>query len=270
MVPQGLASPFPCLDAVVRTSQLIAGDAIAWSGFHEEDPLPARFAGLPPPCCRAEAMAVEAVLASFLNRLGRLLHTNVQSARGGTPCRFDPHHCVRADLPSANPASIVGAWSHRFAEAFARTHCSLAIRAAKRLDEHLETSIKLPDLADELCCTVSTLRRQVETVYRQTPAARRARKRGIAAIRLLRTTDWKVDAIAQEVGWKNRKGLYKAVHGLAGKLPSEIKALPDDAACALLARLGDEPAHASPPCDVCRILGVRPCEHSESEGSASN
>jgi AraC-like DNA-binding protein len=59
----------------------------------------------------------------------------------------------------------------------------------------------------------------------ETPRQYRTRLRVATAVRRLRDTDEKIEAIARHVGWKSRKDLYRSIGQLTGLTPAGIRAL---------------------------------------------
>ena len=64
-------------------------------------------------------------------------------------------------------------------------------------------------------------------------------KTAAAAIERLRDTDWKVETVARQVGWKSKKDLYRALNRFAGLTPAAVRTLPHHEVDAIIARLGD-------------------------------
>lgn len=72
----------------------------------------------------------------------------------------------------------------------------------------------------------------------ESPVRYQTRLRAVEAVRLIRSTDWKLDAVARTVGWKTRKDLYRALENVAHTAPARIRALSPQDAAALMVTMG--------------------------------
>jgi transcriptional regulator GlxA family with amidase domain len=98
----------------------------------------------------------------------------------------------------------------------------------------MELSVR--GLARGLGCSVAVLERRFREVG-DSPAGYRQRVRVAAAIRLLQSSEAKVETVARSVGWKSKKELYKALAKLALMTPTAARRLTLADASALAAQL---------------------------------
>jgi AraC-like DNA-binding protein len=232
-----------CVAELVRVCQVIAGDILSWPTWPDLKALPARFAAVPPAASYAEATVAVAALLQFTNTLGERVHRRLHGSEGVGACQFKPEVYVpsigidRAHPQAWTVASAVGTWSERFSQAAIASHDLTIDRAKERIERDLAKGSRLRDLSTELACSVPVLQRRFVATTCETYTEYRIRVRTIKAVRLIRSTSWKMAAIAREVGWKSRKDLYRALAQLAGLTPGAIRRLTDSEADALLARM---------------------------------
>lgn len=189
------------------------------------------------------------VLQQFTYALGDRLHRRVHGAAGPGGCRFDPDaHAppVRIDRgnPGAwSPAASVRVWTERFGTVLAAGHDLVVERARQRLGHTLGQRTRMRQVARELACSVPVLRRRFVSRAGETPCRYRIRLRAIEAVRLVRSTRWKMEVIARTMGWKSRKDLYRTLEELTGLTPGAIRALSGADAATVLARMGGPREH---------------------------
>lgn len=243
MVEKATEASCDCVYALAVVCQAIICDAAAWPAVPDLGGLPARFETVPVPTTYTEALMAVAVLTQFTCVLGANIHRRFHRRDGQSGCRFDSDALtplVRIDRwnPGAwNPAAAVMAWTARYGLALAVDHDLVVERAKLRLGRDLAQHVRMRSLARELACSVPVLRRRFVSKAGETPIRYQTRLRAIEAVRLMRSTSWKMDAIGRAVGWKSRKDIYTALADVAGQSPAAIRALSDGDAARLLERM---------------------------------
>src|SRR5262249_1609032 len=118
--------------------------------------------------------------------------------------------------------------------------------AIERLRRCTGRRVRLAALAKDLGCSVSVLQRQF-TRDKGEPVRRFAlRCRACKAFDWLRTTDWTVETVAREAGWKSRKNLNLTLWRLAQTTPAQIRTLDESSAATMRNLLSGEAAFGSP------------------------
>ncbi len=232
-----------CVYALAVVCQAVVCDAVTWPALPDLDGLAARFAAVPAPATYKEALMALGVLTQFTCILGDAIHRRLHGRKGPCGCRFDSEALtplVRIDRwnPGAwNPALAVMVWTVRYGTALAADHDLVVERAKQRLGRDLAQHVRMRNLAREVACSVPVLRRRFVSKAGETPIRYQTRLRTIEAVRLMRSTSWKMDAIGRAVGWKSRKDVYSALEDIAGRSPSAIRALSDADAAQLIERM---------------------------------
>lgn len=235
-----------CVLVLADVCQVVIGDALLWPLWPNLDDLASRFGAVPHPASYAEAALAMATLLQFTQGLGALIHRRVHAASPAGSCAFNPStHFTPVRIDPANPLTwkpgeAMRAWARDFGHAFARAHQRpISERAKERLRCDLMQRRGVAGLARDVGCSVAVLQRRFAEESGETPGRYRARMRTATAIQRLRDTDWKVEAVAREVGWKSKKDLYKWLDNLTGLTPTAIRALPATDVDRIVASLGD-------------------------------
>lgn len=229
----------PCAFELAHACQLAIGQMEA--GALVLDQLPDLFASVPKPISQGGAKAAAQTLFEFTAAFAREHHRRFHAEVGLRGCKFD-HERYSVHLYVGGPhwdaidvPRIVRDWVRGYAAAFATSHRSdIAAKARARVLD----SARIEQMAREFGCSVTTLRRRVTAAAGEPPIRTRTRARVTEACILLRTTSWKIDAIAAHVGWRSTKDLYRAFRFLLGLTPAEVRTLSADAAADLLLSLG--------------------------------
>jgi AraC-like DNA-binding protein len=99
----------------------------------------------------------------------------------------------------------------------------LVERARQAISDRLREHITVDLLAKQLGCHRRTLERAFRTVSGDSVHSTILRRRTQEAIRLLRCTDLKVEAVAVEVGFRSRTSLRVAVRRATGQTPGQLR-----------------------------------------------
>jgi AraC-like DNA-binding protein len=129
------------------------------------------------------------------------------------------------------------AWSEVYDRALAASHPAARILAECGRAADGRELLRPRGLAKALGCGVATLRRRFAHDTGASIREFRSRAKLAAAIDRLRDTDWKIEAISRDVGWRSKKDLYRAMYNLAGMSPKQVRLLSDKELEALLRRL---------------------------------
>jgi len=203
----------------------------------------AAFRDLPAPASLVERLAVERQFEIFAEQAAARLHRRIHGHAPDVPCAYSRlHQPFRVDPAQAfGPLRLeaaFGMWLSTIINALRITRPrGVGARARRRLDERKITQAAR-DLAAEFGCSPSLLRRRFAEESGESLVRYRSRTRIVAAIRLLTTTDLKIEAIAREVGWMSKKDLYAHVKRATGLTPGDVRQSSADTIAMLLASLG--------------------------------
>ena len=232
----------PCSFEVAHACQIAIGHLE--KGVLTLDHVPGLFASVPRPMSQGGVKAAAQTLFEFTSRFTREHHRRFHSDASPRGCKFDPAGYVvhvYAGIPewhTIDIAAIVRAWVQRYGAAFTAAHSpEIAARARARFSERHASVHRIYAMARDLGCSPTTLWRRVTAGGGESPVRRRTRARVVAAFHLLRTTNWKIEAIARAVGWRSAKDLYRAFETLLGLTPAQVRRLSVDAAADVLNRL---------------------------------
>jgi AraC-like DNA-binding protein len=234
-----------CLMDVAQVCQVAIGDALLWPTWPNLEDLASRFEHIPGAASYREATLAMATLLQFTQGLGTRIHRRVHSEDPAGACAFNPSaHFVPARIDPAKPeawmpGAAMRAWAKDFDHAFSRAHQrTVSERAREQLRGDLVQGRGVTALAREVGCSVAVLQRRFAEESGETLTRYRARMRTAMAIERLRDTDWKVEAVARDVGWKSKKDLYRTLDGLTGLTPAAVRTLPRSEVDRIVARLG--------------------------------
>ncbi|HEY3884698.1 MAG TPA: helix-turn-helix domain-containing protein [Vicinamibacterales bacterium] len=243
---------YPCMFELSRACQLAIGDLYA--GTLTLHTLPARFSSVPRPVSLPGAMIARSALLTFTDHFGREHHRAFHSTLNARPCGFDPCvvgvdvHIDATNWDAFDPRAIVTRWARDLQKLFAAAHGpDFVTLARERLrptpigprnaGDVLRREQTISQMACEIGCSPPTLRRHFAIATGGHLVAYRTTERVVAAIELLRTTDWKIEVIARAVGWKSKKNLYAAFAVLVEATPGTVRRMSEAEAAGLIARL---------------------------------
>jgi AraC-like DNA-binding protein len=210
--------------------------------------LSARFAEVPSPHTYADALHSSALLCRFLERTGDEIHKRIHGGEVPAECGFDSKAHVR--LPAIDQqhpeswqaATQFASWAVAFRRDLARRHqVPIADRAIERLNaSDIAVSARASEIARQVGCSVPALYRHFNRATGLTPRQYAIQRRIERAIDLLRRTDWKVEAIAREVGWRSKTNLHAAFVRRIGASPGQVRQLTDDGLMQLKRKLAND------------------------------
>lgn len=123
-----------------------------------------------------------------------------------------------------SPAEAFRRWARRFAETFRDAHpFSCAREAEEYLKQHFTSPISASNVAEQLSCPSGFLRRTFKQLTGKSLLEYQSELRLRAALRLLRESDLKMEAIAGEVGYRSKKDLYRVVQAHLACTPLEYR-----------------------------------------------
>lgn len=212
---------------LVRESQIFAGQsAFASSGGERRRLLVHEFVSrLPEPEQPVERIIFSSLLLEVALRWSRDLHRQYHQHHP-SDCSFDPASNLlqywrnRAD----SPLRVFNQWATVFLDAFERAH---GLPAAERVKEMIDAEngkrISLSSLSRRSGCHPVRLRSQFKSKFGISIREYQTRRRILHAAQLLVQTDLKVDAVARNVGFRNRRNFYDAFHRIVGVAPSAVR-----------------------------------------------
>ncbi len=108
-------------------------------------------------------------------------------------------------------------------ERSAQSPTTVARSARKQIMSSLSGVSSIRALAEDLGCGRAKLDKVFRQVYGCSVASYVREARVKEALRLLRTTDHKVEAVAYMVGFRGKANLYHAVRQATGKTPGQVR-----------------------------------------------
>lgn len=190
---------------------------------------------LPTPHTSLERVVLRGALLDVAARFGPKAHAAFHRQRrwnGKMSCRDCPFVAAAAlehwgHGPSAAPVRQFRRWLNRYLREFRAAHpLSGAAGAEDYLRLHFRARLDYAALARRLACSPSHLSRSFKRARGQTLRAYQADLRLKEALRQLRETDLKVEAVAIDVGYRSKKDFYRIVRVRLGCTPGELRRRP--------------------------------------------
>jgi len=123
-----------------------------------------------------------------------------------------------------SPSEAFQRWALRYSTEFLAAHpLSRACEAERYVKQHFRGAIAASDLAHELECSTDVLRRTFRQLTGRTLLEYQSELRVFEAMRLLRESDLKIEAVAREVGYRSKKDLFRVVQAHLGCTPLEYR-----------------------------------------------
>jgi AraC-like DNA-binding protein len=225
---------------VARACQVVYGLAVSWhSPPHDRQVLP-WFDSIDRPSNLGETRVIARTLSRFVSVLSAHIHRRHHAVRAET------HPCDRIPMilmPSPRVIAAAGVsvwleeWLRNYRQAFFATHSlSLSERARGMIDD--EHMLRAGGGSGLLARRLGLSRRALErTVAAETGTGLleyRTKRRVIYVVQMLRTSDWKVEAIGYAAGWRSKDNMYRALAALTRLTPTAIRKLSDAEAEALV------------------------------------
>jgi len=188
-------------------------------------------ARLEAPQTPVEKLLQRGLLLEVALQFGHAAHTafhREHRGRGGLSdaCGFVPAAAMEGwphDL-ARSPAEAFRQWARRYAEAFRAAHpLSCALEAEDHLRKDFREPVSADALARRVACTTAFLRRTFKQLTSKSLLEYQSGMRLREAMRLLRATDLKMEAVAYEVGYRSKKDLYRVIQASLGCTPLEYR-----------------------------------------------
>ncbi len=191
-------------------------------------------------------------ITSFETHVMRLMLLDVAVHGGGTAhhayhaaflgvCRFDPADLLNRYWRASpcDPRVTFRQWAEDFVPSLERSHLApLGARAVRALEVRSLARLDVKGLASELGCSPTELRREfrvwTQTGLRQYHSALRAK----VAIGSLLGSDQKMDAVAEDLGYRSKKNMYRILRTVCGLTPKQIRQLGPKEVDELVKKLG--------------------------------
>jgi AraC-like DNA-binding protein len=216
-VRDGVRSPW--LSDTVRECQSLLNESLDKGPNQLPSTANAFLERLSPPRTPVERLVQRGMLLEVAVQFGHAAHAtfhrqHAKTLKAAEPCGFIPSVTLEGwpgDL-TKSPAEAFRRWAGRYAAAFRAAHrLSLAREAEQYVMQHFRSPIVASDLAKRLDCSTVFLRRTFQELTGRSLLEYQSELRLRTALRLLAETDWKVEAIASDVGYRSKKDLYRMV-----------------------------------------------------------
>lgn len=186
---------------------------------------------LPVPRTPIEALIQKGLLLDLAIQFGYAAHTAFHKHSGPTDrsllgCAFQPSASL-GQWPhdsTRSPAEAFHRWASRFGFELQTAHPQACAHGAEYyIKEHYQDRLAIDELAQHLRCSSGYLQRTFKDVTGFTLREYQAELRLREALRLLETSDLKIEAIAGDVGYRSKKDLYRVVQVRVGCTPLEFR-----------------------------------------------
>ncbi len=177
---------------------------------------------------------MKGLAVEFAVRLGLVFHRSYHGSNGSRVCRFDAaSHLRQTWNVLEDPAKGLAEWTMSFFDEFERAHpIDQVERAAQILEREYASRSDTSALAERVHMVPSRLVRAFRRRYGMSPKEFQMALRVVEALDAVRRE--KIDPVALQVGFKSRKGLYRAVEKLTGLTLSTFRTLPSERALAII------------------------------------
>lgn len=191
-----------------------------------------RFIGrLPKPGTPLETLTQKGLLLDLAIQFGYAAHKAFHrhatpSDRSARRCGFQPAATLDEwprDL-QRSPSDAFHRWADRFAFELQSAHPQACVHGAEQyLKQHYQERLAVDALGQLLRCSPTYLQRTFKVVTGFTLREYQAELRLREAMRLLESSDLKIEAIAHDVGYRSKKDLYRVVQARVGCTPLEFR-----------------------------------------------
>ena len=141
-------------------------------------------------------------------------------------CHFDPVPGILEYWQDRQtpPKHVFAEWAFHFLEAFDRTHpLPAAYRVKELVHARYQDALDVTRLARTVGCHPARLRALFKDEFGIAIHEYQTRLRVLRAVRLLATSDVKVEAVARTVGFRSKRNFYGAFRRLLGLTPSAVR-----------------------------------------------
>lgn len=178
-----------------------------------------------------ETLIQKGLLLDLAIQFGYAAHKSFHKHAGPTDrssrrCGFQPASTLD-EWPrdsTRSPSEAFHRWASRFAFELQSAHPQACVHGAEHyLKLHYQEKLAIDALAQQLRCSSTYLQRTFKDVTGFTLREYQSELRLREALRLLDTTDLKIEAIARDVGYRSKKDLYRVVQARVGCTPLEFR-----------------------------------------------
>jgi AraC-like DNA-binding protein len=181
---------------------------------------------IPPPEGPLERTLLRGLLLEIALHAGELLHNRLHGRGAGDECRFVAATlCERRWRDCERPATeLFLEWAQDCVAALERSHDVVrAHRLSEFINTHYALSLNVAEVARELECDPDRLRRLCKEGFGVSIREYHRRTRVMTALRMVKTTPLKIEAIALMVGYRSKKNFYRAVRSVTGLTPTQFR-----------------------------------------------
>ena len=186
---------------------------------------------LPRPLTPLEILTQKGLLLDLAIQFGyaahKAFHQHAGPAdRSSRRCGFQPAASL-GEWPrdsTRSPSEAFHRWASRFGFELQTAHPQACVHGAEYyLKQHYQERLAVDELAHHLRCSPTYLQRTFKETTGFTLREFQAELRLAEALRLLETSDLKIEAIATDVGYRSKKDLYRVVQARVGCTPLEFR-----------------------------------------------
>jgi AraC-like DNA-binding protein len=226
-VSEGIRIAWAC--DTVNVYQRVVGIALEGDPTRVEAIVEQLQRDLPQPANRAESIHVLQSLTLFLDRVSLVLHARFHARFpsvdcGAAPSTAPPGDGVHLDMPVTE---LPARWAAEYAAWFSLNHrLPAALRTKQRLEEAFAEPLTIPQVAEAVGSSRTTLIDQFTAAFGMPPAEYLGRVRIREGLRRLRQRNDTVERVAAEVGYRSSNKFYARMGPYTDLTPSEVRAMP--------------------------------------------
>jgi AraC-like DNA-binding protein len=227
------------MSQLIRECQVVSGVFVTAEVQGLRSEIQAFIGQLPEPITALETHLMRLTLLEISVRGGGTAHHTYHEAFPGT-CRFDPADLLDRywSASPVDPRATFTQWADDYVASFERTHVPLGARVVRALEAHSLARLDVKALAFEVGCSPAELRLAFHSwtgiALQRYHSALRAR----VALEGLIASDLKIDALAEDLGYKSKKNMYRTLRAAFGLTPKQMRHLGPREVDDLVARLG--------------------------------
>lgn len=219
------------LSDTIRECQAFLGESVSLVPSDLRDTAGRFIARLPRPRTPLETLTQKGLLLDLAIQFGyaahKAFHQHAGPAnRSSRRCGFQPAASL-GEWPrdsTRSPAEAFHRWASRFGFELQTAHPQACVHGAEYyLRQHYQDRLAVDELAHHLRCSSTYLQRTFKETTGFTLREYQAELRLAEALRLLETSDLKIESIATDVGYRSKKDLYLVVQARVGCTPLEFR-----------------------------------------------
>ena len=219
------------LSDTIRECQAFLGESVSLVPSDLRATAGRFIARLPNPHTPLETLTQKGLLLDLAIQFGYAAHKAFHqhagpSDRSSRRCGFQPAASL-GEWPrdsTRSPSEAFHRWASRFGFELQTAHPQACVHGAEHyLKQHYRDRLVIDALAQQLRCSPSYLQRTFKDITGFTLRGYQAELRLREVLRLLETSDLKIEAIARDVGFRSKKDLYRVVQERVGCTPLEYR-----------------------------------------------